>query len=95
MFQQETTIPRAGLASWLHNTSGRFFTVTFQKKDKSWRRMTARLGVKKGVTGKGMAYNPGPRGLLPAWDSKELAFRMINLNTTTKVTFQKRDYAVV
>lgn len=36
---------------------GKFFTVTFIKKDGTIRKMNARLGVTKGLTGKGMAYN--------------------------------------
>ena len=41
----------------LYNSAGRIFYAEFIKKDGSLRKMTARLGVHKGVTGKGMHYD--------------------------------------
>jgi len=61
------------------------FSVTFIKKDGSERTMVARLHVKKGVNGKGMAYNPVEKGLLPVWDMQKNGFRMINLKTVTEL----------
>lgn len=61
------------------------FSVTFEKKDGTMRTMVARLNVKKGVNGKGMAYNPIEKGLLPVWDMQKNAFRMINLKTVTEL----------
>lgn len=61
------------------------FSVEFIKKDGSVRQMNARLNVKKGVNGKGMAYNPIEKGLLPVYDMANHGFRMINLNTVTKL----------
>ena len=62
-----------------------FFHVEFIKKDGSLRKMNCRLNVKKGVNGKGMAYNPIEKGLLPVWDVQKNAFRMLNINTITKL----------
>jgi len=61
------------------------FSVTFIKKDGSVRTMVARLHVKKGLNGKGMAYNPVEKGLLPVWDMQKNGFRMINLKTVTEL----------
>ena len=61
------------------------FSVTFIKKDGSERTMVARLHVKKGVKGTGMAYNPVEKGLLPVWDMQKNGFRMINLKTVTEL----------
>jgi hypothetical protein len=61
------------------------FSVTFIKKDGSERTMVARLHVKKGINGKGMAYNPVEKGLLPVWDMQKNGFRMINLKTVTEL----------
>jgi len=61
------------------------FSVTFIKKDGTVRTMVARLHVKKGVNGKGMAYNPVEKGLLPVWDMQKNGFRMINLKTVTEL----------
>ena len=61
------------------------FSVTFIKKDGTVRTMVARLHVKKGLNGKGMAYNPVEKGLLPVWDMQKNGFRMINLKTVTEL----------
>jgi hypothetical protein len=49
----------------------RMFSVIFTKKDGSRREMLCRRGVKKGVTGKGMAYNPADYKLLPVFDMQK------------------------
>jgi hypothetical protein len=61
------------------------FSVEFIKKDGTIRTMVARLHVKKGVKGTGMAYNPIEKGLIPVWDMQKNGFRMINLKTVTKL----------
>jgi hypothetical protein len=65
------------------------FSVEFIKKDGSLRRMKCRLNVKKGVKGVGMSYNPIDKGLLPVFDMDKLAFRMININTITRLKIRK------
>jgi hypothetical protein len=60
---------------------GRIFSVTFIKKDGTVRRMAARLGVRKGVKGVGLKFDPSERGLMVVFDMHKREFRMINLNT--------------
>ena len=67
------------------------FSVTFTKKDGSIRKMVARLNVKKGVNGKGMAYNPIEKGLLPVYDMQKNGFRMINLSTVTELKIKGKE----
>lgn len=60
----------------LLGTKGRFFTISFieKKTDKGIpkvRTMTCRTGVKKGITGKGMSYDPIERNLLPVVDIRK------------------------
>ena len=69
----------------LYNSAGKIFYAEFVKKDGSLRRMTARLGVHKGVTGKGMRYNSAAYGLLPVFDMDRAAWHMINLNTLKRL----------
>ena len=69
----------------LYNSAGKIFYAEFIKKDGSLRRMTARLGVRKGVTGKGMRYDPAAYGLLPVYDMDKAQWRMINLNTLKRL----------
>ena len=61
------------------------FSIEFIKKDGTVRNMVARLNVKKGVNGNGMAYDPIAKGLLPVWDMQANNFRMINMKTVTKL----------
>lgn len=68
-----------------------FFHVEFIKKDGSLRKMNCRLNVKKGVNGKGMAYNPIEKGLIPVWDLEKKNFRMINMKTVTKLVIKKEE----
>ena len=71
--------------SEIQKANNTIFSVEFIKKDGSVRTMTARLHVKKGVKGTGMAYNPIEKGLIPVWDMQKNGFRMINLKTVTKL----------
>ena len=65
----------------IKSTKGRVFTATFVKKNGETRRMNARLGVRKGVTGKGLKFSPEEHGLITVFDMKKNAHRMINLET--------------
>jgi len=67
---------------------GRIFSVTFTKKNGEERVMTARLGVKKGINGKGMKYSARSRNMLPVFDMQKNAFRMINCDTVTRIKAQ-------
>ena len=69
----------------IQTANNTIFSVEFIKKDGTVRTMTARLHVKKGVKGTGMAYNPIEKGLIPVWDMQKNGFRMINLKTVTKL----------
>ena len=79
----------------LYSTAGRIFFVEFIKKDGSLRRMTARLGVKKGINGKGMRYDPAAYGLLPVFDMDKSNWRMINLNTLQRIHLNHQKFAVL
>lgn len=65
----------------IKETKGKYFSVVFTKKDGSTRRMTARLGVKKGINGKGMSYDPNEKDLMVVWDAQKNDYRMVNLST--------------
>lgn len=62
-------------------SEGRFFRVTFRKKDGSIRNMVARLGVKKGVKGVktlGLKYNPVVGNLAIVYSLADKGFRTVN-----------------
>lgn len=88
------TITRNKAIELVNSSKGKFFTITFVKKDKSQRRMTARIGVKKGVNGQGMKYNPSDYGMKSVYDMGVLDWRMINFKTATKLNINKRAYVI-
>jgi len=75
------------ISSDIDDTKGKFFTVKFIKKDGTLRRMTCRTGVSKGVTGKGLAFEPKEKGLKVVWSTDAEGYRMINLAQVTEITF--------
>jgi hypothetical protein len=74
----------------IKGTRGKIFSATFIKKDGTLRKMTARLGVKKGVTGEGLKFNPRERSLVVVYEMSKKSFRMINLNTIQSITFKNQ-----
>lgn len=59
------TITKQEAASMIQGSNGKLFGVTFIKRSTGTaRRMTARTGVTKGVTGEGKRFNPKDHGLL-------------------------------
>ncbi len=66
----------------INSTNGKIFACEFVKKDKTLRHMVCRTGVRKGVNGRGMSYDPIKKGLKPIYDMQKKDWRMINLETT-------------
>jgi len=61
--------------------NGRIFTVDFIKRTNGeLRTMVCRRGVRKGITGRGMNYDPLSKALLTVWDVQKGAYRMISLD---------------
>jgi len=55
--------------SKIYGTAGKMFKAIVRKRTNGeFRRMICRLGVKKGVTGRGMAYDPKEYNLITVWD---------------------------
>jgi hypothetical protein len=70
----------------------KIFTVSFIKKDGTIRIMNARRGVKKGVKGVGMSYNPTEKDLIVVFDMQKESFRMINAKTILEIKADKKVY---
>jgi hypothetical protein len=71
--------------------NGKIASVTFIKRsDGSERRMVCRTGVKKGVSGKGAAYDAESKNLLTVYDMEKQAFRTIPAENVVEVRAQKR-----
>lgn len=88
------TISKREAAQIIKNTKGKYFTVSFTKKDGTNRVMNARLGVKVYLKGGTLPYNPDEKGLIPVFDAKIKGYRMININTINKLIVDKVEYDV-
>ena len=90
---------------------GSIFSVTFVKRTTGdVRTMNARLGVKKGVTGVGMAYNPKSKNLMACYDVQKAqemkaqgmdeveaakkSYRMISADALISLTVAGQAYSV-
>jgi hypothetical protein len=75
-------------------TKGKFFTVTFIKKDGNPRVMNAKLGVKKYLKGGELPYDPEEKGLIPVYDMQKGAYRSVNVSTITNLKIGNKEYQV-
>lgn len=87
-------INRADAKTLIKATKGKFFTVTFTKKDGTTRVMNARLGVKAYLKGGELPYDPESKGLIPVYDMGKQEYRMINTNTITNIKIGNKEFKV-
>ena len=81
------------LKSMIKNTNGKFFTCFFVKKDGTLRKMTARVGVKKGLVNNGFVREEKDN-LVCVYDMVAHDFRFINLSTLKSLKCGKLEYKV-
>jgi hypothetical protein len=91
----DAVIGRIAATLIIGKSKGKVFTATFRKRDGTLRVMNCRVGVTKGVTGKGMAYDPNLNGMIPVFDMQANDWRMLNLSTTIRLKINKVLYAVI
>lgn len=66
---------------WNLVRDGRFFRVGFVKRTNGeYRRMLARVGVKRHLRGGQAAYDAREKNLLHVWDVQKKGYRSINLD---------------
>ena len=71
-------------------SDGLIFSVTFIKRsDGRERKMLARMGVKKGVTGRGSSYDPESKNLLTVFDMQKQAFRTVPVENILELRVKK------
>lgn len=86
----------------IKKTNGQIFSAEFIKKSTGrYKKLHCRLGVKKGVSGEGMKFDPFSKGLIPVYDLDQAGhdesdkhFRMINLNTLLGLVIGKKTFVV-
>jgi len=79
----------------IFESNGKTFGVSFIKKDGTIRVMNARKGVKKGVVGVGLKYDPKTYNLIPVFDMVNDGFRMINATTIQSLNIAGNKFEVV
>lgn len=79
----------------IKKSEGTIFSCHFIKRGNGeYRKMVARLGVKKGVKGVGMKYDPIKKNLLPVFDMQKNAFRMIPFDAIEYLKVKGNEIAV-
>lgn len=90
-----TMLSRTKLLDTINSTNGKFFSVTFEKKDGTLRDMVARKGVTKHLKGGvNLAVKPS-NGLIVAFDVAKTAYRTINLDTVCRLKYKGQTYQIV
>lgn len=73
-------------------STGGIFNVRFYKKDGSRRSINARFGVRKGVNGVGLKYDPASRNNIIVYSMVDGGFRTINLDSIYRIKFNGQEY---
>jgi hypothetical protein len=77
----------------IDQTQGRFFSVTFLKRETSEERtMLCRTGVRKFVTGTGLKFNPRERGLVSVWSADSQGYRFVPCESVTRLVINGQVY---
>ena len=70
----------------IKGSRGRVFGVQFIKRSTGEvRKMSARTGVSKYVTGEGLKFSPSKKNLIAVFDMNKQGYRMINLEGLTSL----------
>jgi hypothetical protein len=89
------TINRNKAKELIKQSKGLIFSTTFLKKDNTIRTLTSRTGKQyKSKTGKKAPYKPSDYNLIPLYDMRKKAFRMLNLNTLITLSINKTKYII-
>ena len=89
------TINRNKAKELIKESKGLIFSTTFVKKDNTIRTLTSRTGKQyKSKTGKAAPYKAQDYNLIPLYDMKKKAFRMLNLNTLLTLSINKEKYLI-
>lgn len=93
-FPPSGDITKEQAAQLIRDTKGKFFTVTFIKKDGTPRVMNARLGVKAYLRGGELPYDPKAKGLIPVFDVQAGDYRIVNTKTMTNLKIGNNIYKI-
>jgi len=90
-----TTIDRGTAIKMIKDSEGRIFGVSFIKRTTGeLRHMSARRGVRKGVNGQGLKYDPESKQLITVYDMNKEGHRMLNTETLYRLSLQGTNYNI-
>lgn len=81
--------------AWVIQTmvKNKIFSVIFEKKDGTLRKMHCRMGVTKHLKGGTKKYDAASLNYLTVYDLQKKAYRTINVNTLKQLRFQGQTWA--
>tara|TARA_R110000787_G_scaffold279358_1_gene389464 strand:+ start:326 stop:604 length:279 start_codon:yes stop_codon:yes gene_type:complete len=88
------TINRTKAKELIKESKGKIFAATFTKKNGEHRLMNARLKKYISKTGRKAPYKAENYNLIPLYDMRKKAFRMLNLNTLLTLSINKTKYII-
>ena len=89
------TITQHKAKELIKQSKGLIFSTTYIKKDNTIRTLTSRTGKQyKSKTGRKAPYKPKEYNLMPLYDMRKKAFRMLNLNTLITLSINKEKYLI-
>ena len=88
------TINRIKAKELIKESKGLIFSTTYIKKDNTIRTLTSRTGKQYTPTGKAAPYKAQDYNLLPLYDMRIKAFRMLNFNTLLTLSINKTKYII-
>lgn len=92
---QKMYVTREKLDKLLTDQAGKFFTVTFIKKDGTVRKSNGRFGVKKYLKGGTNKVTRYDNTYDTTFDVQVMGYRTINLHTITSVRANNCEYFVL
>ena len=88
-------ISRKQATDLIKGSGGRVFGVQFIKRSTGEaRKMSARTGVAKYVTGEGLKFSPSQKKLVAVFDMNKQGYRMINLEGLTNLNIEGKEYTI-
>ena len=88
------TINKETAKKYIYATKGKYFSAVFTKKNGEKRLIHCRIGVKKGVKGVGLSYNPDERNNVIVKDRQKMDWRTINVDTLKSLKIKGVEYNV-
>ena len=89
------TINRNKAKELIKDSNGLIFAATYIKKDNTVRTLTSRTGKQyKSKTGRPAPYKAENYDLIPLYDMRKKAFRMLNFNTMLTLSINKTKYII-